>query len=389
MERLSLSKKSSNQPTQDEMITRLPTLYGEDSKGSTRVWEIMVRHSEDPNAPCEIVSIYGLLGGALQEAIQEVKEGKNSGRANSTTTQEQALAQARSMWNKKRDQNYVEEGEKPSKLLPMLAQKYKDRKNKVRWPAYVQPKLNGVRCLAKRIEDEIFFTSRKGKPYETLGHIGEKFLSILDDGEVWDGEIYHPDYSLQEILSLVKNVKAYKAGKSNVRELQFHAYDTVSATVYSARLEHLRKTLSSSDRDAEIVYVQTQLITQPSEVKYWHDRYVEEGFEGVMVRDPGAVYRCDYRSPGLLKYKEFIDAEFEIVGGKEGTGKDKGTVIFRVKTKKGQIFDVRPKGSHALRSMYWDYLNKFIGKMLTVRYQELTDDGIPRFGVGIAVDDDK
>lgn len=381
-------------------MAKFPDLFNEDSKGVTRIWSIRVeKESADK---CLIISTYGQVGGAMQEAVQPVTEGKNIGKANETTVYQQAVSQAKSMWNKKRDQNYVEHGEDKTLLLPMLAQQYEKRKHKIVWPVYVQPKLNGVRCLAKKVSDtEIIFTSRKGKLYETLGHIGESLLDCMEVGEVFDGEIFNPALTLQEILSRVKNVKGsgkkkqraetrglFDSPYNDAEDLQFHVYDYVSAATYAQRLEHLRQALENVD-SSKIVFTFTTLAHAHSDVKHWHDDFVSRGFEGIMVRNPKSAYRCDYRSPDLLKYKEFVDDEFLIVGGKSGTGKDADTVIFTVVTSTGQAFDVRPKGSWELRNHYWKNLDSYIGKMLTVRYQELTDDGIPRFGVGIAVGDDK
>lgn len=338
----------------------------------------------------------------MQEAVQEVREGKNIGKSNETSVLEQALSQAKSMWNKKRDQNYAESGDTKRILLPMLAQQYEKRRGKIIWPVFIQPKLNGVRCLAKKVSDtEIEFTSRKGKRYETLKHIGESLLDCMKVGEVFDGEVYNTQLTLQEILSRVKNVKGsgkkkarsekrdfFDQGYNDAEELQFHAYDCINSATYAQRLEHLRQALTNAD-PSKIVFTHTALAQTHEDVKLNHDRFVSEGYEGIMVRSPKSLYRCDYRSPDLLKYKEFVDDDFLIVGGKSGTGKDAETVIFTVVTTSGQSFDVRPKGSWELRNHYWKNLDKYIGKMLTVRYQELTDDGIPRFGVGIAVDDDK
>lgn len=398
--------------------TKFPELFNEDSKGNRRVWRIRVEQVSP--SKCLIISSYGLVEGAIQEATQEVTEGKNIGRSNETTCYQQALLQAKSTWNKKRDQNYSEAGEVRKVLLPMLAQQYEKRKGKIAWPVFVQRKYNGVRCLAHRISDDtIVFTSRKGKIYENLSHVGESLLKCLEVGEVFDGEVYNHDLSLQEILSRVKNVKGsgkkkqraeerltlqemrcrdLKAKKNNksdsgffadspyndAEDLQFHVYDVVSAAAYTQRLERLRQALKNAD-SSKIVLAQTAVAKSPDEVKHYHDEFVAEGFEGIMVRCPETPYVCDYRSAGLLKYKEFVDDEFLIIGGKSGTGKDAETVIFRVVTADGKPFDVRPKGSWKLRNHYWVNLDDYIGKMLTVRYQELTDDGIPRFGVGIAI----
>jgi DNA ligase-1 len=89
----------------------------------------------------------------------------------------------------------------------------------------------------------------------------------------------------------------------------------------------------------------------------------------------------------LQKVKRFVDDEFEIIGGKDGSGRESGLIIYRCKTKSGLEFDVRPRGTQESRRDIYKNLDSYIGKHLTVRYQELTDDGIPRIAVGIAVRD--
>jgi DNA ligase-1 len=89
----------------------------------------------------------------------------------------------------------------------------------------------------------------------------------------------------------------------------------------------------------------------------------------------------------LQKVKRFVDDEFEIIGGKDGSGRESGLVVFRCVTDSGLEFDVRPRGTHEIRAEMFKNLNEYLGKNLTVRYQELTDDGKPRFPVGLAVRD--
>ena len=94
-----------------------------------------------------------------------------------------------------------------------------------------------------------------------------------------------------------------------------------------------------------------------------------------------------HRVNDLQKYKEFIDKEFKIVGGYEGVGTDKGCVVFEVINEDGNVFHVRPKGSVAQRKRWFQNLKDIIGKELTVRYQELSEDGIPIFPVGVVIRD--
>jgi len=110
------------------------------------------------------------------------------------------------------------------------------------------------------------------------------------------------------------------------------------------------------------------------------------GYEGCILRNINGLYRTNYRSHDLQKYKEFIESEYEIVGFKEGDGRDKGTVIWICKTH-DSTFSVRPRGSIEMRKELYENGNNYIGKKLTVIYQELSEMGIPRFPVGKSIRD--
>jgi hypothetical protein len=95
-----------------------------------------------------------------------------------------------------------------------------------------------------------------------------------------------------------------------------------------------------------------------------------------------------HRSKDLQKYKDFMDSEFEIVGGKLATGLEEGCIVFRVKTEDGKEFEVKPKGTREMRREWARDMDNIVGKMLTVRYPLLSEDGIPCSGaVGIAIRD--
>ena len=118
-----------------------------------------------------------------------------------------------------------------------------------------------------------------------------------------------------------------------------------------------------------------------------HTKWVAAGYEGLMLRNKAAKYRVGVRSADLQKYKEFEDAEYRVVGFKEGDGLEKGCVVWLCETTKSQQFAVRPRGTHEERQALFLDGAKYVGKQLCVRYQELTTDGIPRFPVGISFRD--
>ena len=114
---------------------------------------------------------------------------------NATTPVSQAVFNAESKRNNKLDSgyDYTVEGSKAKfndQLKPMLAQSYDKHKKKLVYPCYTQPKLDGIRCLARRRGDVVTLYSRKGKVLELVPHINEALLSLLEDGQCADGELY-------------------------------------------------------------------------------------------------------------------------------------------------------------------------------------------------------
>lgn len=139
--------------------------------------------------------------------------------------------------------------------------------------------------------------------------------------------------------------------------------------------------------ECPIKFTPTVLIHDEEEKKKYHDMWVGMGFEGGMLKNTQGLYMFEFNSNDLEKVKSFEDAEYPIVGGKQGEGMDEGCVIFRCITKDGLEFDVRPRGTREARKEMYDNLESYIGKPLTVRFPELYDSGIPAQPVGIAVRD--
>lgn len=363
------------------MKKTFPTLYAPSSTGKTKVWRIW---AEEVKQGALIVTEYGYEDSDdLQRAAVTIREGKNLGRSNETTPFEQACSEAEAKWQKKKDKKYTEGSVKRTKiLLPMLAQDFKKREHAIEWPAFVQPKLNGVRCLARRKGDEIEYVSRGGKAFETLEHLTKPLLSMMRDGEIFDGELFTRELTFQQIVSAVKR---QKTENPDIAKVQYWVYDLVDP---KAPFEMRTMLLGELVRPAKgIVFVPTQRAAHKEGMLDLHQRFVADGFEGTIVRNRSGMYRCDFRSPDLQKYKDFIDEEFEIVGGKEGVGRAEGTITWTCVTEEGKSFDVRPTGTEEQRREWWKNLKKFVGKKLTVRYQNRSDDNIPIFPVGVQIRD--
>jgi len=242
--------------------------------------------------------------------------------------------------------------------------------------------VHNCRVFAHKVSDnKIEYTSRKGKVFDTLDHFSPKLLKTLQVGDIVDGEIYCHGMSFQQIVRLIKK------WRPESEDLQLHLYDKADPNmIYKHRLSWLRENM---DVGYPIVVVESWQIDKEYKVKMFHDSFVQEGYEGAIIRNQDGYYKFRHRSKDLQKYKEFIDEEFTIVGGKPGTGLHEGCVTFicDLGDGTGRTFDACPKGTLKQKREMYKNLASYIGKQLTVRYQERSEDGVPIFPVGIVVRD--
>jgi DNA ligase-1 len=204
---------------------------------------------------------------------------------------------------------------------------------------------------------------------------------------ILDGELYSNTLDFQTITSIVRQGKKAHARAS---EIEYHIYDCFQETAqatFETRLHILQEMSKVVGHGSPVVFVPTKEVHYEEQVTDELREHERLGFEGIMLRNKHGLYEQDRRSEHLQKVKSFMDAEFQIIGGREGKGKFEGMCIFRCRTPEGKEFDVMPTGDEALRRSYWDNLTLHLGQLLTVKFFEYTVDGIPRFPVGLGVRD--
>lgn len=375
----------------------LPTLYARDSKGRVKVWSIETVLNSDATATYTVT--HGLQVGKKQNSPKIISVGKNIGRANETTPYEQACSEAESKWKKQLDKGYVEDvnsiplAHEVPMFLPMLAHKWEERGKHITFPAFIQPKLDGFRCLSGRREGpEVMLWSRRKKKFPAPDKIIGELDTILAEDGCLDGELYRHDWrSPSNEPDFQRISSAVKKRREDTDLLEYHVYDRpVPGQPDLSFYERFYKpafidgTLVGTER---VKIVPTALVNSAEEMMAQFEEWVSGDlpYEGLMIRNSEGAYTYDARSNDLLKVKSFQEEEFEITGGKEGTGKDAGTVIFFCKLANGTEFESRPTGTHEQRSEYWTNLDNYVGKLLRVRYNGLTSDGIPRFNRGVGI----
>lgn len=359
-----------------------PELYQFNSKNQLKKWQILVNQNI-------ITRKWGIENGKIQTTSQTIEEGKNIGRSNATNPNQQALSMAESMFKKKLDEGYREKGKIESFsnqknkntipedfFSPMLALDYKDRGNDIKFPCFVQPKLDGVRAIFKN--NELY--SRNGKKFTGLFHIiielQERLCIMKNSNIIIDGELYVKG-NFENLVSIVKDEKPID--KRMIRYNIFDVYTKDSNDTFDKRYELIQKLL---DNMKYCKIVLTEKCQQKIEVDYYLDKYIEMGHEGLILRNIKGVYRQKYRSPHLQKYKKFIDREYKIVGFGEGQGQEKGCVIWVCRNEDGNEFNVRPTGAREERKKLFINGKSYIGKMLNVKFQNYSMNNIPRFPVG-------
>jgi DNA ligase-1 len=265
--------------------------------------------------------------------------------------------------------------------LPMLAYDYNKKKDKIEFPCFVQPKLDGVRALFYNGK----FYSRNGNQFFDLDHIKDELTHC--DKLILDGELYTGEIKFEELVGLVKRQTKTEEDKKRAEMIKYIVYDHVAPNeTFSTRHYNLNQFFD----EKFLIHCQplmTEECKSTEEMKKLHDKYVKEGYEGLILRNKKGYYTEKDRSNDLLKYKEFKDDEFEIIDYKCGTGRDDNAVIWVCKTKDGKEFNARPEGSIDERRKQYHRGKSYIGKLLTVKYQNLSKDGIPRFPIGISIRD--
>lgn len=382
---------------------KLETLSKIDSKGKVREWDCEIVDNQDGTAIIRIV--HGLKDGQKITRDTLITSGKNIGKANETTVLEQAESEARSKWEKQRDKGYATNRDtgysnqessrnllyliglllkKNYRPLPMLAHRYDKFSHKIQFPAYVQPKLDGIRCMGSTE-----LKSRKNKTFTSLPHINNDVICAINkisSNINWlDGELYSDTLSFQEITSIVRK----QDPEPGYDKIEYHVYDCIlpyggheKFQTFEFRLDAIKKI---DGMFPSIKIVETVIVNDQKELMDYVASCVAKGYEGGIVRNANGLYEIDKRSYDLQKIKFFNDGEFEIVGGKQD--KD-GGAVFSCRCG-NTTFDVRPEGTLAQRQEYWQNLQFCLGKFLTVRYFEMTtsSDPVPRFPVGVSIRD--
>jgi len=272
---------------------------------------------------------------------------------------------------------------------PMLAYPVNKKPIDYSKPVFVQPKLDGVRCVIQAepayppqingVEFlQIVAYSRTGKEWKNINHILEQLEPFFDKypNVILDGELYNHAFKddFEQIISMVRKSKPTAEARAiSAENVQFHCYDIVDEKLpFEQRIEFvneaqpLLRVMGNSVDNVLTVQVHTE-----SEIKKIHDINIRNGYEGSIVRT-NETYQCK-RSHSLRKIKDFHDAEAEITGWVEGKGKRIGTIgKFTAVDKDGNEFGMPVMDKFKILQANFETMKDWVGETATFTYFERT-----------------
>lgn len=361
----------------------LPILYKLNVNNKINIWKIIIENNY-------YYTEFGQIDGTIQQSDKVICHGKNMGKKNETTDEGQALLEAKSIWQRKIEmENFVTDIDKVNEILfnpPMLARVY-DKKY-TEDMKFIQPKLDGIRCNISIKNGEVQSLSRRNKPFFTTKHIENELVEFFKeypyvhlDGELYNHEL-HDDFN--KIVSLVKKQKINDKDREEIKStVKYYVYDLWADDnpnmTFEERNSIVRNCLNCYKH---IVVVPTFEIHNSEETDNYFRKFVSDGYEGAIIRlDKPYEHK---RSGNLLKYKEFQDDEFEIVNVNIG----KTNIMaesFTIRLKNGNLCEATLAFPDEKCKEIWKNREKYIGKLATVRYFGITNDGMLRFPVTKAI----
>ena len=273
-------------------------------------------------------------------------------------------------------------------MKPMLAVEVDFKK--LRYPCIASPKYDGIRVLVK---DGVVL-SRSLKPIRNK-YVQELFSHL----EGIDGELIVGSETASDVFQVTTSGVMSADGCPDVRLFAFDLFNT--SLDYTQRTSMLGNLYGEIE---DVVLVDTTPIYNQEQLMELANNYIEKGFEGIMLRDPNTRYkfgRATKNSQELLKWKPFVDNEFEVVGFTERMHNSNDAVrnalgnLERSSAKDGLVgtgmlgalilkygdstFDCGTGFNDVQRKEIWDHRDKYLGSLAKVRYQEIGVKDKPRF----------
>lgn len=357
----------------------LKTLFKRNVNGAINQWSVFVEGNS-------YWTEFGLVDGAITASDKVFTDGKNIGKKNETSPEIQAIKEAESLYKKKlKSENFVEDITKVDSLTfqpPMLAKVYDEKYTSD--IIFCQPKLDGVRCNIFMQDGRVNAISRKNNPFYTVEHIKDSLKDILQNNPTLhiDGELYnhllHDDFN--KVVSLVKKEYLSEEDSNEVKKyIRYNIYDLWDDNNPNMSFRERNALINKLFHDIPYIdIVPTKEVSSSEEVEDCFNFFTKDGYEGLILRKD-APYEHK-RSKNLLKYKKFMDDEFEIIDICEG--KIKGYAEYAwVKLRNGLQCKATFSFSDTECVNILKNKNSLIGKLATVTFFGYTSDGKLRFPI--------
>jgi len=335
----------------------MTNLYARDAKNNIRVWGI------EPYGTYGLVTSSGILGGAITNKTVKVTPKANR------TQREQVRLEIESRIKIKIDAGFVKSieeaktNERTNALgfkRPMLAMAKVFDFDSVN--SHVQIKYDGLRCLITNIDGKLYAYSKTGKMFDCIDHILDGIN--IPEGVTIDGELYSHKTPLQTINSWVKRKQ------KDTKKLDYRCYDIVNDHCFEDRIIQLQK--YNLGKFARVV--KTWRMAEIDITRLFNE-VREDGYEGLIIRQPNFGYQSGKRNKAMIKVKQFLDGEFIICGinaTKEGFAR------LLLKTATGRSFVVLAPGTHAEKREILNNAKDYIGTFINITYAHTSIDGIPQ-----------
>jgi len=260
---------------------------------------------------------------------------------------------------------------------PMLAYPVSDKPINYKEPVFMQPKLDGVRCLIQYDNSKVTAYSRTGKEWKNIDHIlfNLKPWFALNPDVILDGELYNHDLKddFEKIISLVRKQKPDDIDALESADMvQFHCYDIIDETkTFEERNKFI---IQAVPRNHCVKHVPTNLVDDEIKAQAYHRINLENGYEGSILRT-NDVYKCG-RSWNLRKFKDFSDDEALLLDWVEGKGKRKGTIgKFIAQDSEGNIFGMPVMDKFQYLQDNFEEMKTWVGQLATFTFFERTKAG--------------
>lgn len=353
-------------------------LYKRDTNGNVRIWWA---EAGTDGTQWAWRANSGIKDGKIVTSGWKLVEQKNVGKINETSLEQQAVAEMNAQFDKKSEKEYFREIsaiDSYEKFKPMLASGYESHNLNFSDNIYFsQPKLDGIRCIARA--DGLW--TRAGKEIVSCPHISD-YLKVFFQkypNAILDGELYNHDLKddFNKITSLVRKTKPKGDDIKECKNLvQYHVYDCYNEDLFEDRHQFI----TDQGFDKPIALVNTHRVRSAEEIDQLYGSYLEDGYEGQMVR-LNTKYE-NKRSKFLLKRKEFLTDEFPVLSVEEGKGNWAGYIKrFVLQLPNGETFGAGVRGTQEVMKQLFESTEK--PTWATIRYFTPTPDGVPRFPVAV------